>query len=194
MNKRRKDLASRLQQRVSNYNLQELFQPRATALNHIIAETIRKYLSRQRRDCDSGALTLQNVAEILKVGVATTDAALAQLEGGDVGSAQDFVVGVHGAADAVGAGVSYLRSVSISVVFYGRGHGSSSHLNLQKVLGWPVDLFEALLARVGHGLHHRSVHAGTRRGGGRLRARALPGVLCVGQFGGVEGSDGRDGS
>lgn len=73
-------------------------------------------------------------------------------------------------------------------------HETCSHLNLEKVLGWPVDLLEALLARVGHGLHHRSVEAGTRWGRGRLGARALAGVLCVGQFGGVEGSNGRDGS
>lgn len=74
-------------------------------------------------------------------------------------------------------------------------HAECSHLNLEKVLGWPVDLLEALLACVGHGLHHRSMEAGTsRRGRLGASARALAGVLCVGQFGGVEESNGSDGS
>lgn len=74
-------------------------------LNHIIAKAIRKHLPRQRRDRNARALALQDVAEVLEVGVAAAHRRLAQFEGRDVGAAQDLVVGVHGAADAVGAGV-----------------------------------------------------------------------------------------
>jgi len=58
---------------------------------------------------------------------------MTQFEGGYVGSAQDLVVGVHAAADAVGAGV---------FDFY-----------LEEVFGWAIDLLEALLARIWYGLH-----------------------------------------
>lgn len=66
-------------------------------LDDVVAEAVRKDLSRQRRDGDARALALQDVAEILKVGVASPHAAVLQLEGGDVGPADNLVVGVHGA-------------------------------------------------------------------------------------------------
>lgn len=66
-------------------------------LNDVVAEAVRKDLSRQRRDGDARALALQDVAEILEVGVAPAHAAMLQLEGGNVGPADDLVVGVHGA-------------------------------------------------------------------------------------------------
>lgn len=136
-------------------NLEKLFQPGATALDDIVAEAIRKDLSRQRGDGHAGALALENVAKVLKVGVATADAALAELEGGDVGAAEDLVVGVHAAADAVRPGVA--------------------NLNLEEILGRSVDFVEALLSRVGHRLHHGSVGGPGRRG--LAGARALGGGL-----------------
>ena len=78
-------------------------------LNYIIAKPIREDLSWQRGDCDSRRLALQNVAEVLEVGIASADGGMAQLEGGDVGSAEDLVVGVHVSAHAVGARVTYLE-------------------------------------------------------------------------------------
>lgn len=77
-----------------------------------------------------------------------------ELERGDVGSADDLVVGVHVAAHAVRTWVL--------------------HLDLEEVLWWAIDLFEALLARVWHCLH----------GCGSLEARACVlfaiGVLVLG--------------
>lgn len=67
----------------------------------------------------------------------------------------------------------------------GWGRGQATHLDLEEVLGRPVDLVKGLLARVrqtGHGLHHWFLEAGNgplgsdswaRRGGreGRRLAR-----------------------
>lgn len=66
-------------------------------LDNVIAKAVRKDLARQRRDGDARALALQDVAEILEVRVAAPHAAVLDLEGGDVRSAHDLVVCVHGA-------------------------------------------------------------------------------------------------
>jgi len=78
-------------------------------LNNIITKPIRKHLSRQRRNRNTGALPLENITEVLKVRVTSAHNAVVELEGGDVGSAYDLVVGVHVAAHAVRAWVFYLR-------------------------------------------------------------------------------------
>jgi len=118
---------------VPNYNLQESLQAFSPVLNHIITESIRKHLSRQRWNRDSRRLSLQDVAEVLKVRVAPPHTAVSELEGGDIRTTYDLVVGVHTAAHSVRAWVL--------------------HLYLQEVLRRSVDLFEALLARIGHCLH-----------------------------------------
>lgn len=89
-------------------DLEELFQAGPPTLNHVIAEAVGEDLAGQRGDGHASALALEDVAEVLKVGVAAAHAALAELEGGDVGPAEDLVVGVHVAADAVGARVADL--------------------------------------------------------------------------------------
>lgn len=89
-------------------NFEELLEPGAAALDDVVAEAVGEDLARQRGDRDACRLALEDVAEVLEVGVAAADGALAQLEGGDVGAADDLVVGVHGAAHAVGARVADL--------------------------------------------------------------------------------------
>jgi len=94
-------------------------------LDHIVAEAVREDLARQRRDCDlqnvyeyacllvcncgeahSCALSLEDVAEVFEVGVATAHDAVAELEGRNVGAGVDFVGSVHCAGGgAVGLGV-----------------------------------------------------------------------------------------
>lgn len=118
-------------------------------LNHIITEPIRKHLSGQGGDRDARGLALEDVPEVLKVGVAAADGGLFEgvaggvgaglsggsfFEGRDVGSADDFVVGVHLTADAVGLGVA--------------------DLDLKGILGHAIELVKALRAR---GLN-RSLH------------------------------------
>lgn len=103
LNKAREDLTPSLQQRVTNDYLQETLQSLTTVLDHIITEAISEDLARQRGDGDAGRLALEDVAEVLEVGVAPTDGAVSELEGGDVGAADDLVVGVHAAAHAVRA-------------------------------------------------------------------------------------------
>lgn len=66
-------------------------------LNHIITETIREDLAGQRWYCDARAFPLQDVTEVFEVGVAASDSAVLELEGGDVRAANYLVIGVHAA-------------------------------------------------------------------------------------------------
>lgn len=61
-------------------------------------------------------------------------------------AADDFVVGVHFAADAVGLGVADLRERRYRLTRAGgvAGRVSGAHLNLEGVLRHAVDLVEAL--------------------------------------------------
>jgi len=74
-------------------------------LDHIIAKPVREDLPRQRWDRDARGFPLQDVAEILKVGISTAHTAVSELERRDVGAAEDLVIGVHVAAHAVGSWV-----------------------------------------------------------------------------------------
>lgn len=146
-------------------DLQEALQALPPMLNDIVAEAVREDLPRQRRDRDARALALQDVAEVLEVAVPAAHAAVPQLEGRDVGAAQDLVVRVHAAAHAVGARVLDLgkreQRVSrgageLGAVLRGegpRGSGRVTYFYLEEVLRRAVDLLEALLARIWHGLH-----------------------------------------
>lgn len=60
-------LAPRLQQRVPRHNLQEPLKPLASVLDDVVAEPVGEHLARQRRDGNARALTLQDIAEVLKV-------------------------------------------------------------------------------------------------------------------------------
>jgi len=102
-------------------------------LNNIITKPARKNFTRQGWNSHSGAFSLQDVAEVFKVGVAASHGAVFEFEGGDVGSTDDFVVGVHVAGGAVGHGVFY---------FY-----------LQEVFGWTVNFVEGLETSFSHGVH-----------------------------------------
>lgn len=94
---------------MSDDDLQEALQAVAAMLDDVVAEAVGKDLPRQRRDGHARALALEDVAEGFKVRVAPPHGAVLQLEGGDVGPADDLVVGVHVArAGAVGARVADL--------------------------------------------------------------------------------------
>ena len=64
-------------------------------LYHIIAKSVRKDLAGQRGNGHSCTFSLENVAEVLEIGIAAPDGAVLELKGGNVGSADDLVVGVH---------------------------------------------------------------------------------------------------
>lgn len=100
---------------MADHNLQEPLQPLPPMLNHIITKAVRKYFPRQGRNRDPRALPLQNVAEVFEVRVAAAHAAVQQFEGGDVGSADDFVVGVHVARGAVSLWVFDLVAGKVSI-------------------------------------------------------------------------------
>lgn len=89
-------------------NSQELLQPRAAILNDVVVEAIGKDLARQRRNCDTGAFPFEDIAEILEIRVPSPYGTLAQLEGGDVGTAEDLVVGIHVPAHTVRLWISDL--------------------------------------------------------------------------------------
>jgi hypothetical protein len=69
--------------------------------DNIVAEAIREDLARQRRNCHTCRFSLQDIAEVLEIGIAPTNRAMAELEGGNVGAADDLIVGVHTSAHAV---------------------------------------------------------------------------------------------
>ena len=56
-----------LQQRMTRHDAQEPLQPLPPALNDLIREAIREYLSGERGDVDSGGLVFEDVAEGFKV-------------------------------------------------------------------------------------------------------------------------------
>lgn len=82
-------------------NLQEALQALPAVLDDIVAEPIGEHLPGQRRDGDARTLALQDVAKVLKVRVAAAHDGMLQLEGWDVGFANDLVGGVHAAGCAV---------------------------------------------------------------------------------------------
>jgi hypothetical protein len=109
LDKSSQDLTPCLQQRMPDNNLEELLQSRPPPLDDVVAEAVGEDLTGQGRDGDAGGLALEDVAEVLEVGVAAADGALAQLEGRDVGAADNLVVGVHGAAHAVSSRIANLN-------------------------------------------------------------------------------------
>ena len=96
---------------MSNHNLHEALQAFSPVLDHIITKSVCENLARQRRDGNPRRLSLKNVAEIFEVGISPAHAAMTELEGGDVGFAEDLVVRVHVAAHAMGAGILHLRGI-----------------------------------------------------------------------------------
>lgn len=90
-------------------DLQEPLQPFPPMLDHIITEPVREDLAGERGDGNTSRFALEDVAKVFKVRVAPTDGAVLELEGGDVGPADDLVVGVHMAVSAVGLGVFDLK-------------------------------------------------------------------------------------
>ena len=112
-------LASRLQQRMPDDDLHEPLQALAPMLNHVIAEPVCEHLAGQRRDGDARRLALEDVAKVLKVAVAPPHGAAFELEGGDVGAAEDLVGRVHAAADAVRLWVTNLADGGIGRVSLG---------------------------------------------------------------------------
>ncbi len=91
-------------------------------LNYVVRESVREYFAGQWRDGDSCALTLQDVPEVFKIGVAAAHDRMAQLEGGNVGSRVDLVGSVHVAGGgAVRLRVLYLCWVLAIVWLVGQG-------------------------------------------------------------------------
>ena len=87
---------------MSNDDLQKALQPLPPMLNHVIAKAICEDLPRQRRNSDARRLALKNIAEVFKIAVATPNAAVLEFEGGDVGAANNLVVGIHSTPEAMG--------------------------------------------------------------------------------------------
>lgn len=103
------NLTPSLQKRMSDHDLQEALQALPPVLDDIVTKAIREDLARQGWDCHTRALPLEDVAEVFEVRIAPAHAAVAELEGGDVGAAYDLVVCVHVAAHSVGARVFDLK-------------------------------------------------------------------------------------
>lgn len=94
-------LAPSLQKRMSNHDLQESLQALSPMLNHIIAESICKDLSRQRWNGNARRFPLQDVAEVFEVRVAPPYTAVAELKCRYIRTTYNLVVGVHAAAHSM---------------------------------------------------------------------------------------------
>lgn len=108
LHKTSQHFATSLQQRVAHHDLHESLQPFPPVLNHVVAESIRKHFPRQRRNGHTGALALQNVSKVFKVGVPPAHDGVLQFKGGDVRSTDDLVRGVHVSRRSMGLRVSHL--------------------------------------------------------------------------------------
>ena len=104
------NLTPRLQKGMPSNDLKKPLQPLPPMLNNIIRKPIGKHLPWQRRDRDSCAFPLENVAEVLEVRVPTAHDGVFQFERGDVGAADYFIRRVHVSRCAVGLGVADLES------------------------------------------------------------------------------------
>ena len=76
LHKTSQDPTTGLQQGMTDDNLQEPLKSLPTMLNDIVAEAIRKDLARQLRNSDPGALSFEDVAEVFKVRVPSSHAAV----------------------------------------------------------------------------------------------------------------------
>lgn len=61
----------------------------------IVAESICEYFARQWWNRDPSALALEDIAEVFEVRVTASHGAVFELEGGDIGAANDLVVRIH---------------------------------------------------------------------------------------------------
>lgn len=93
---------------MSRHNLQEPLKPLTSVLNDVVTEPVRKHLAGQRGNSHPRALALEDIAEILKVGVAAAHDRVLQLERGNVGPADDLVGSVHVPGCAMGLGIADL--------------------------------------------------------------------------------------
>lgn len=94
-------------------NLQESLQTLSPVLNHVIAEAVGEHFPRKRRYCDSCALTLQDIPEVLEVGVPPAHNGVFQLEGRNVRSADDLIGGVHVTGGSMGLGIADLIRIRL---------------------------------------------------------------------------------
>lgn len=103
-----KHFTPRLQKRVSGDNLEEALQTLAAVLNDIVAEPVGKNLPGEWGYRDARAFALQDITEILKIGVPTAHDGVFQFEGGDVSPAHNLVRRVHVARCAMSLGIADL--------------------------------------------------------------------------------------
>jgi hypothetical protein len=108
LDKASQNLTARLQKRVPSNNLQKALETLAAVLDHIVAETVGEDLAGQWGYRDSCTFALEDIAEVLEVGVPAAHHGMLQFESGDVGSAHDLVRRVHIAGGAMGLGIADL--------------------------------------------------------------------------------------
>lgn len=97
---------------MSRHDLQEPLQPFPPMLDDVVAKAVGEHLPGKWGDRDTRALALQDVAEVFEVGVSAAHDGVFELEGGDVGAADDFIRGVHVSRRAVRLGIADLEGVS----------------------------------------------------------------------------------
>ena len=81
-------------------------------LDHVIAEPVGEDLPWEWWYCDSGALALQDISEVLKVGVSSAHNGVFELKSWDVCSADNLVRGEHVTGGSVGLRIANLYKSS----------------------------------------------------------------------------------
>ncbi len=92
-----------------HYDLQKALQSFPPVFNYIVTESVGEDLARQWWNGNPGRFPFQNITEVFKIGVASTNRTVLEFKGGDIGAADDFVVGVHASVGAVRLRIFHLR-------------------------------------------------------------------------------------
>ena len=79
-------------------------------LNHIVVEPVGEHFARQGRNGHASGFTFEDVAEVFKVRIAAAHRRDFELECGNVGPTDDFVVCVHASRSAMGLRVLDLQA------------------------------------------------------------------------------------
>jgi hypothetical protein len=93
---------------VPSDDLKESLEALAAMLDDIVTEPVGEHLAWQWGYRNARAFALQDIAEVLEIGVPAAHDGVFQFEGGDVGSANDLVRRVHVPRSTMGLGVADL--------------------------------------------------------------------------------------
>jgi hypothetical protein len=121
-------LTTGLQQRMAHHNLEEPLQSFSSMLDYIVRKTVREDFAWQRWYCHSCRLSLENVAEVLEIAIASADYAVAEFESWDICARVDLVGCVH-VARRRAVRLRVLDLFQPTLAYVRRGLGDPQHVS-----------------------------------------------------------------